>query len=76
VDIDVQLGDFTLVGCHNSTTCKDGKVFRQTPQKINGYYWPPSEYTKPNVVLEWHWCMRCHGSTRSNTLNMSEVKTK
>ena len=76
MEIDTELGDFILVGYHTAAACNDGKVFRQTPQKVNDSFWPPSEYSKPNAITQWHWCMKCHKSTRTGDLNMDEVKPK
>jgi len=73
-DPTIELGEFALFGYHYNEECDGGKVFRQTPQRLNGELWPPSVYEKPDAMLEWHWCKSCGGSTRNDTLDMKDVK--
>lgn len=81
-DLDIELGEYTFVGNHNTDECDKGRVFRNTPQKIDGRFWPPASFYDidgellPTAVTEWHWCKRCGASTKNKTLNMKEVKLK
>ena len=51
-----------------------------SPALIKKYLGAPCmitiEYSKPNAITQWHWCMKCHKSTRTGDLNMDEVKPK
>lgn len=79
----IELGEHTYVGRHclcDIKICDCGKVYRNTPQKINGMFHPPHLYYDatgallPNAVTEWFWCQRCKRSTKTGELVMSEVK--
>jgi len=69
----IELGEHVFVGIHNTgnTKCDKGRVYRNTPQKINGEYFPHNTYYDaagsllPNVMTEWYWCANCKASTRN-----------
>lgn len=79
---EIELGEYSFYGNHitgDIKVCDRGKVYKSTPQKVNGMFHPYNTYYDatgallPDAVTEWFWCRKCKQSTKSGELDLNQV---